>query len=756
MNTGAKPREYQWSLTMAALGYVTTVVAMLLISSAALASSSASIAGTGQVLWQGNATNARVGDNGVANIGDLNSDGINDVAITSSDSSNRGVAVLFTPPDLKQATNISTALPPSSGYLIKTSTVPVVAPIGDQNDDGVPDVLVGLSGTVYVIYGVADPSSLPQCSAPAAQRCIDLTATLSPSNGYRLTSATSSFGIRLADAGDVNGDGVDDILTSANNDNATAGSVFVVFGGRAAPESGDPVNVDGLPASEAVKINGPAAGAKLGVGVYGVGDLDGDGLADVAAAVTGISGPPAAVYVIYGSVLSGSPIETSDFGPSMGYRVSSDVLGLPGFINAGDVNLDGRPDTFIAGAGVAAAAGFASLTYGVTEPPVDPISNIAPTADQGYAYAPNLAGSGFGLGANTGMHNLSSAGDLNGDGIPDQMVGAPNLSGTGLSGSVYLLFGRNPAPSGPPVIGSDMTADTGISLTGPSPSNTGKQVDAAGDVDGDGLPDYFIAAPTTPGQGGISSAGSIYLVLGSSLVPLTKTGGAAAISSSGATVTGAVGKSQGVGSAHFEYGPTTEYGDSTETETVSGAEAVNFDLSGLQPKTEYHYRLVATNALGLTRYGADRTFMTAAVPPDRCEQDNTLPGCSGYSGEKFCQDSPAAEICKPAVAGLSNLIANSQAVKVRRGRTVVVWAQIVSTGGKSADGVTVCASAPKSKAKIVGKGCRTTASLAPGKTTKVKFKLKAKARRGAKVKVMLTASAQGVSKRTATVRLTVR
>jgi hypothetical protein len=105
-----------------------------------------------------------------------------------------------------------------------------------------------------------------------------------------------------------------------------------------------------------------------------------------------------------------------------------------------------------------------------------------------------------------------------------------------------------------------------------------------------------------------------------------------AVGESTAHVVASINPESSVTTAHFEYGPTAAYGNST-AEAPVGADLsshdVGADLSGLAPGTTYHVRVVATNAYGISR-GVDQTFRTSSAaqhleqevkpPPKRCRK----------------------------------------------------------------------------------------------------------------------------------------
>ena len=135
----------------------------------------------------------------------------------------------------------------------------------------------------------------------------------------------------------------------------------------------------------------------------------------------------------------------------------------------------------------------------------------------------------------------------------------------------------------------------------------------------------------------------------------------------GVTLHGSINPSDKQTTYHFEYGLTSAYGSTTADAQLSKSKAwqpVSAELAGLGPATTYHYRIVAWNGGGSKdkTVGADRSFTTAAVPPD--PSDPTPPGGDTPSDPTTPGDSPGggpsvgeavrpvlgASVCSPARA----------------------------------------------------------------------------------------------------------
>jgi len=361
-----------------------------------------------------------------------------------------------------------------------------VASAGDVNNDGYADFLVGSSdhyiydqaGAAYLIYGQSAKLS-----------------SVSLSTAVRFTgeSTTDEAGFSVSSAGDINNDGYSDILIGAisNNDAATdAGAVYLIYGSGATLSSAS--------LSTAIEFTGEVSGDNAGVSVASAGDVNGDNYDDflVGAWYNDDAGSTAgSVYLVYGSgaVLTSASLSTAvEFtGEVAGDRAGHQVA------SAGDVNNDGYDDILIGAYGnddAASGAGAAYLIYG-TGAALTSVSLSTAVEFTGEAAADSAG------------YTVAKAGDVNGDGYSDFLVGAfGNDDGGSGAGAVYLIYGSGAVLSG-------ASLSTAVQFTGEADSDQLSACAPAGDINQDGYDDFIIGAEGND-EGG-SSAGATYLVYGS-------------------------------------------------------------------------------------------------------------------------------------------------------------------------------------------------------------------------------------------------
>ena len=402
-----------------------------------------------------------------------------------------------------------------------------VSGAGDINGDEVADLIIGAftanpngggSGESYVVFGGALTGSTGT---------VEL-SSLDGSDGFVINGidGVDYSGVSVGGAGDINGDGVADLIIGANradpNGNIDAGESYVIFGGAGTGSTGA-VELSSLDGTDGFVINGIDGVDYSGFSVSGAGDINGD---EVAYLIIGayLADPNGDLYagesyVVFGGAGTGSTgaLELSSLDGNDGFVINGiDEFDFSGISvsGAGDINGDGVADLII-GADFAVPNGndYAGESYVVF--------GGAFVGGTGTLELSSLDGSdGFVIngidGGDQSGHSVSGAGDINGDEVADLIIGAylADPNGNLYAGESYVVFGGSGVGGAGTVELSGLDGSDGFVINGIDElDSSGISVSGAGDINADEVADLILGAFAADPNGNVN-AGESYVIFG--------------------------------------------------------------------------------------------------------------------------------------------------------------------------------------------------------------------------------------------------
>ncbi|MBD2451262.1 FG-GAP repeat protein [Nostoc sp. FACHB-152] len=431
----------------------------------------------------------------------------------------------------------------NNGFLINgiaalTSSGSSVSNAGDINNDGIDDLIIGAEGASpngksqagqsYVVFGGRNVGS------GGILNLSDLNGT----NGFFINGIAGNdrSGSSVSNAGDINNDGIDDLIIAAqyyasSNGKSQAGQSYVVFGGRNVG-SGGTLNLSDLNGTNGFLINGIAAEDYSGSSVSNAGDINNDGIDDLIIAARGASpnGNTRGVgqsYIVFGgtNVGSGGTLNLSDLNGTNGFFINGIAVNDDSdwsLSNAGDINNDGIDDLII---GVRSAspngkenAGQSYVVFGGTNVGSGGTLNLSDLNGTNGFFINGIAADDY-----SGW-SVSNAGDINNDGIDDLIIGTPvaDPNGNSDAGQSYVVFGGTNLDSGGILNLSNLNGTNGFFINGIAKDDySGSSVSNAGDINNDGIDDLIIGAAGASPNG--YQSGQSYVVFGGTNIASSNT-----------------------------------------------------------------------------------------------------------------------------------------------------------------------------------------------------------------------------------------
>jgi hypothetical protein len=507
----------------------------------------------------------------VSSAGDVNGDGLADILIGARDSdangTNSGRAYVVFGKSDTTAVNLTDVVAGKGGFVINAATAGEevgisVSAAGDLNGDGLADLYVGaprstnVSGRAYVVFGKTGTGAVSLSA---------ITSSANTTGFYLAGASTSAAGSGVAGLGDVNGDGLTDLIYGfpgydISGGAKDAGRSIIVFGRTTSVAAADSTS------NAQFGFMGAGVSDASGSSVAAAGDFNGDGLADVLIGVgaadgsaPGVGADAGRTYLIFGRTdpravgtsgtftnnanlstvsngVGGFAIDGLNTGDGLGYGVAG----------AGDVNGDGLADLIIGARGADVNdnpdAGRSYVVFGRTGATTTVSLSDIVNGKGGFVINGQSAGEASGW-------KVAAAGDLNGDGLADMLISAnaADTAGGADAGRTYVVFGTT--SNAAVELSNIATGRGGFVIDGAGAADmSGASVAAAGDINGDGLADLLVSAAQAD-PNGLANAGATYVIFGSTAAVFQSVADQFA-SSGRATLTGTAASETLVGDAN--------------------------------------------------------------------------------------------------------------------------------------------------------------------------------------------------------------